>query len=114
HGITLLHHAIAMEYDLFPLTLIGFSKVEQRRYVRKCPALRGFSTGYFHLPFSSAPVQIFPAYHVSINGAKLIIEWNGIMIVDKDKAIANRQLLEKLYQCFMPFDRNEHPHIKLP
>src|SRR6185437_3635603 len=97
HCIALLHHAVTVEYNLFPFFFICFAKVQQGRNIRKRSSLGRFGARNFNLPFSPSTIEIFPSDYISINRTKLIIEWEGVVIINKNKTFINGQFLEKLY-----------------
>ena len=81
--------------------------------VGELASLRGFSACNFYLPLSSSTVQVFPANDVAIYGAEFVKQGKRIMIVNEDKAVANRQLFEKLDKHLMSFNGDEYAHVQL-
>src|SRR5690606_38873761 len=63
-------------------------------------------------PIPATPVEVFPANHVAVNGPKLVEQRNRVVVVDKDKVIAYWQILEKVYQQLVPFNRHEYPYVQ--
>ncbi|OQB89752.1 MAG: hypothetical protein BWX84_02272 [Verrucomicrobia bacterium ADurb.Bin118] len=47
-----------------------------------------------------------------MDGFELVVERNGIVIVDERETLTDRQFLKELQQFFVPLDRHQHPHIQ--
>src|SRR5690606_16156327 len=112
HGGILLHHTIAVKDNLFPLFFIRFSKVQQGGYPFHFNSFGRFQTAYPHPPFPSTAVQVFPAYHIPVNGAELIEQRNWVVVVYKIKTVAHGQVFNELDQKFVPFDRDQDAYVQ--
>ena len=101
-----------MEDHVPQVLRIHLAQVHQRGDIGEFAPHGVLLARHHHLPIVSAPLQVFPAHHIPVDGAELVVQRQRVVVVDEDEAFTHGQFLEQFQQGAVPVDGHHYAHVE--